>query len=220
MAASVILQAYRTEGELSEMLADIITDMREDGKLDNENIATNLINQAVLLEIEEIKQNLVARYAELETVVTAPDFETLLSSFIENSGFTPVGEISYPTSARYGQNILNDALDTITAWGFYSMAAELPAGNSLHIKISGATWAYEVMPDAPINWTSDDFSFETMSQNFYSVTKGLDCNLKIQFFHNDDKVEEGEDITIEYFENASETATHTRQVHINFAPPV
>lgn len=220
LATSVILQGYRTEGELSELLANIVTDMREDGILNSEGIYQTLINQAVLLNLGNIRLNLEERYAALGMTVYIPNFENWVNTFIENSGFSPQNEIEYPVNTIYGDNILSESIDTLNSWEFYSLSAKLPAGNSLHIRLSGSSWAYIVMPDAPINWDADNYNDISNTQNFYSKEKGKNCMLKIEFFVDESNKESGETITIEYFENGSEVATKTRQIHVNFAPPL
>lgn len=65
LALSVILQGYRTPAELSELLADINTDLRPDGKLDSTLTGSKLINGVSLVDLAKVRSNLVTRYQEM-----------------------------------------------------------------------------------------------------------------------------------------------------------
>lgn len=62
LAVSAILQGYRTESELTELLSNISNDVKADGTLDNDAIGSELINHAVVLDTEKIKQNMLKIY--------------------------------------------------------------------------------------------------------------------------------------------------------------
>ena len=63
LAISVILQGYRSVAELSELLANINSDFREDGELNSESTGSELVNGAMWLHLREIRENLEARYS-------------------------------------------------------------------------------------------------------------------------------------------------------------
>src|SRR4030042_3642799 len=73
LAISMILQGHRTVAELSELLATISTDLREDGMLDNSETGSVLINHSKYLNINGIKENLNNRYQELGLPAVLPD---------------------------------------------------------------------------------------------------------------------------------------------------
>ena len=74
LAVSLMAQGFRTEAELSELLANICTDIREDGKLDNTTLGSKLLNDARLLNLAQVRANLEARYQALGVTVTIPEF--------------------------------------------------------------------------------------------------------------------------------------------------
>jgi hypothetical protein len=82
LAISVILQGYRTTGELSELLANIATDIRTDGVLNSGSLGTQLINDAKLLNLSNIRTNLVSRYKDLGLTASIPDFEKYVTNFM------------------------------------------------------------------------------------------------------------------------------------------
>jgi len=107
LAVSVILQGYLSVAELSELLANISTDIREDGKLDSETLGLQLTNTAKRLQLADIRNNIEARYAALGSTVQVADFEKYVTNFIANSGFEPTEKIEYPVTGNYGPNILS-----------------------------------------------------------------------------------------------------------------
>jgi hypothetical protein len=75
LAVSVILQGNRSEADLSELMANISTDIREDGTLNSQAIGSELINHCKYLDLGKIRNNLVARYNNMGTDAIIPDFE-------------------------------------------------------------------------------------------------------------------------------------------------
>ena len=80
LAASVILQANNTVAELSELLANLSTDLKEDG-LVNTSVNKDKINeQAKLLDLPQIRQHLEKRYQDMDVKATIPAFEKYIDS--------------------------------------------------------------------------------------------------------------------------------------------
>ena len=80
LAISAILQANNSVAELSELLANLITDIREDGTLDSETTAGKLRAQAMSLDLPAIRQHLEARYEEVGVQAVIPNFEQYVDS--------------------------------------------------------------------------------------------------------------------------------------------
>jgi hypothetical protein len=132
VAVSVILQGYLSVAELSELLANISTDIRLDGTLESETLKSQLINTALKLDLAAIRNNLEARYETLGMSVVVADFEKYVLNFITNSGYTPTEKIEYPVNGVFGPNVLNEE-NTEFCSGNYSMVAEVPDGFSLKV---------------------------------------------------------------------------------------
>ena len=80
LAVSAVLQSGNTVAGLSELLAGIITDIREDGVLDNEMLKATLRQNAINLDLPSVRQNLIKRYEELGLEVSIPSFEQFVDS--------------------------------------------------------------------------------------------------------------------------------------------
>ena len=80
LAISAVLQGNNAVAELSELLANITTDLREDGVLTSETLQTRIKAQAVSLNLPQIRKNLEARYEEMGVSATIPDFEQYIDS--------------------------------------------------------------------------------------------------------------------------------------------
>jgi hypothetical protein len=104
IAISSIFQNQRTEADLTQLLADIINDIRTDGILDNIDIQSKLINSAKYLDINKVKTNLAGYYRQLGDSITISKFEDYVNYFVSNTNFVP--SVYYPAEGQYGENIL------------------------------------------------------------------------------------------------------------------
>ncbi len=224
LAVSLILQGLRTDAELSELLANIITDIREDGQLNNANLGTELINHARLLNFARIRENLTVRYQELGLGVKIASFEKYIQYFIDNTEYIITNLIEYPEFSNYGENILFEGKTNFTPNHVYSLAADLPEGTEVIVILKGGLWYYEYLPNGPKNWTISQYNENTKTQTFTSTEPGKACDLKIEFtlpytepvdsVFSKAAINASDTITIEYFENNSQTPTKTKQIFI------
>jgi len=224
LAVSLILQGYRTDAELSELLANIVTDIREDGQLNDTVLGTELINHARLLDLARIRNNLTERYQELGIEVTIADFEKYVELFLENSPYEITNLIEYPEFSDYGENILFEGKIAFQPGHKYSLAASLPVGTEVKVVMSGGLWYYEVLPNGPKNWTVSQYDEITQTQTFTSTEPGKDCDLKIEFvLPYTEPVDSifsgaaryaGDTITIDYFENGAQVPTSSKRIYI------
>ncbi|KOH44364.1 hypothetical protein [Sunxiuqinia dokdonensis] len=206
LAISSILQGYRSEGALTELLSNISNDIREDGQLDDENLGAALINHAVSLNATAIQANLAKRYQELGATASVPGFGPFITNFITKTSFEPTGPvITYPASGIYGQNILAlSTTDYFSGQGnLFSLAAELPKNSALKVRITAlsdsdtittvsadttevsgpvttkAAWYYQTSTN--YNWSISDFDMETFSQTFTAIESDQSCGLALFF---------------------------------------
>jgi uncharacterized protein (TIGR02145 family) len=89
LAISAILQGNRSVGDLTELLANITNDIKEDGLLDDKNIISDLRNSALGLSMVSIRYKLQARYQELGINAIIPAFENYLNGFLSLTGLKP-----------------------------------------------------------------------------------------------------------------------------------
>jgi uncharacterized protein (TIGR02145 family) len=126
LAISVILQGNLTVPDLSELLANISTDIREDGILNSQTLGSALINNAKAIKLDQIRTNLEARYETLGLTVNIPDFEKYVNQFIANTDFkyTSLSELSTnqvteitANTATCGGNIIKEGVSAVTVRG-------------------------------------------------------------------------------------------------------
>lgn len=218
LAISAILQGYRSEAELSELLANLIADISADGKLDSETLGTALISHAKYLNTAKIRENLEKRYEEIGAAAQVPAFEQYITQFIEKSTFKAINLITYPEMVDGKLNILNDNNVVFTASyeNDYRFSANTPKGISLKIKMEyiqggdsiGAHWAYRW--ESGTNWKATDYDSKENLQYFEVVESGKSSILKMLFL-----LGKGAKIKINYFENNDLVATKTRIITIN-----
>lgn len=183
LAVSVILQGYLSVSDLSELLANISTDIREDGILDSKSLGTTLINNARTIKLDKVRQNLESRYETLGLEITISDFEKIVNQFISNTDFEFTGFIKYPESGKHGLNILDKDKTDYTA-GTYSMKAILPDGTSVKVKISGRNWFFPVSQDNT-GWEYSDWNDADSSRIFTSTRTGeLDFEILFESYQD------------------------------------
>jgi len=208
LAASVIFQGINSTGEFSELINEIATDIREDGRLNNSSIGTKLVNHSKLIDPLEIRNNIEKRYRELGVDATIPGFEKYLQLFQDSSDFEFNSQIEYPEYSEYGENVLfEDKANFKSFPEFNTMAADIPIGNTLKIILTGGFWGIQTLPDGPVNWEYSQYDQINKTQTFTVKEPGTSSDLKIVF-------EPGETITIEYFENSTVTPSKTKVKYI------
>jgi uncharacterized protein (TIGR02145 family) len=89
LAVSAILQGNRTAADLTEFLANISNDIREDGILNDEKILMELHSTARSLNTTNIRNKLQSRYLEVGIDKRIPDFEHYINQYLASTGAKP-----------------------------------------------------------------------------------------------------------------------------------
>jgi len=220
LAASVILQGYMSVAELSELLANISTDMREDGILNSQTLGSTLINNAKTIKLDLIRENLEKRYETLGLEVSIPNFEKYVNQFIDNTDFEFTGGIKYPAIGKHGLNILDKEKTEYTT-GTYSMNATLPEGTSLKVKIKGEFHWYFSAFQTNTGWEKSSWNDIDSSRTFTSIRTGdIDFEMMLESFeadsiHGDSTITYTNMIDILVYENGAFDPTWTKVITIN-----
>lgn len=212
LAVSAIIQGFRSESEMSELLSNLSNDLKEDGNLDDAILGSLLLSHAVKLDTVSIRKNLERRYAEIGATIEVPDFGKHIQHFIDNSNFEiqPI-VISYPDEGLYGANILSISKTNFPA-GLgtpLSFSANILKGAELKIKISSlnpssdSVWVFNF--NSNINWLVSDFDMVKRTQTFTVIESGKKSDLEMFF-------EEGTYL-IEYFEMNASTPTRSKTIY-------
>ncbi|MEN8203056.1 MAG: hypothetical protein ABFS28_10710, partial [Bacteroidota bacterium] len=130
--------------------------------------------------------------------------------------------IDYPEFSPYGENILFAEKISVVGNQDYSLAADLPKGAHLKVRLSGGLWYYRVLPDGPVNWSVSKYDSGNKTQLFTSKTPGEFCDLSIQFSPPYPETDSStmqdslfnKEILIECFENLSDTVSWSKRIEI------
>lgn len=207
LAASLILQGYRSESELSQLLGDISTDIRTDGILNSSTLGSYLINDAKLLKPSIIRNNIENKYISLGVTVVISDFEKYITQFIDSTKYTFTNFVTFPSNGIYGTNLLNTT-DTVFPLGDYSFTANLPKGASLKIIQNGnKLLGYNL---GSLNgWTDMGPDTTYVWRTYVSNTTGtLDFHAVIN------NKQFGDTFTLWFYENGSLTPTRIKNIYI------
>lgn len=226
LAISVIIQGFRSEAGLSELMADIIDDIRENGQLNRHESGTYIINHASVLNLENVRTHLENRYNEINTEASIAEFETYVNHFLDNAPYEFTYFIEYPEFGNYGENILSEDKNNFN-FGRYSLAANLPEGTELKIIIHGneiGEWGFPFSINT--SWNRNLYDQNTHSQ-ILTAESGKENDIEIIFsvpmsyWADSTNMVDGKYIdpprstlTIEYFENNSEDPTRTRSIYV------
>ena len=217
LAASIIFQGMHSTGAFSELINEISTDIMADGRLNSSSIGTELVNHTKLADPSEIRNNIENRYRDIGVDATIPDFEKYLKLFQDSSDFEFNSLIEYPEYSEYGENILfGNKVNFLSAPLFYSMAADIPIGNQLKIKMTGGYWGIQTLPDGPINWEYSQYDDNNLSQVFTVKESGTRSDLKIMFDFG--YPAQPYTVTVEYYENSNDVPTRAKVIHIEMHP--
>jgi hypothetical protein len=88
LAITVIVQGMRNTADLTEFLANIATDIKEDGQL-SENLMSELRNTILTVNIPNIRLRLESRYRELGIEASIPPYENYVGQFLAFTGSKP-----------------------------------------------------------------------------------------------------------------------------------
>ena len=211
LAVSVILQGYLSVSELSELLANISTDIREDGQLNSQTLGSILINNAKKIKLEEVRSNLESRCKDIGLNIAIPNFEKYVNQFIENTNFEFTGFIEYPETGKHGINILDKEKINYAA-ATYSLKAILPEGTSLKVKISGKNWFFPALQDNT-GWEYSDWN-DIDSSRIFTATKNGDIDFEILLESYQDSTWHNK-TNIFVYENEDLVPTWSKEITVN-----
>ena len=193
LAISIILQGNRSVGDLTELLANITNDIREDGILNSESIMTNLRNSTKELALTTIRSNLQNRYQALGINASIPAFEKYINDFLVFTGEKPTTTTQQATNITTTSVTLNgmvnaNSLNTIVTFEWGTTASygstitptQSPVTGSSAANVSaditgllpGTTYHFRVKTENVLGITySNDLTFTTLGQVPSAVTQ-------------------------------------------------
>jgi len=178
LAISVLLQGNRSVGDLTELLANIINDIREDGILNNANILESIRNSAKELNLEAIRTNLESRFQELEIYTVAPDFEEYVNTFLAHTGLKP-DAITLEATNRTETGVTLNALvnpNSLSTVVTFEYGTSDSYGNTITSSQSPLTGNFPVRINTKITGLSlaTNYHFRVKAENSLGITYGED----------------------------------------------
>ncbi len=178
LAISIILQGNFSVGDLTEQLANITNDIREDGVLNDETIMTNLRNSVIELDLAGIRANLVFRYQQLGIIASIPDFEKYIQIFLEFTSKSPV-VTTLEESDLDGKNVtLNGLLDpgSLSTIVSFEYGPGLDYGYSVYADQSPLKGNSSVAVSASLTDLNlgTEYHYRIVAQNAHGIAYGED----------------------------------------------
>ena len=213
LAVSCIIQGFRTEAELTELIAGIANDIKTDGVLTNTDLGSALMNHVTYLDSTAIRSYLTDRYTVLGVSYDIPYFEPYIRSF-SNDSLYPVTDalISYPTVGYYGQNLLNKYKTNYYHDVEYSLAVNMKSYGRVKIEIKrlSGTIIWGNALGTGMNWTISNFNSSDCSQIYTSNIPGVNTDLLISF-----PIGTLSTFLISYYEMSSSVPVFTKVITVN-----
>ncbi len=212
LAISLILQGYLPVSDLSELLANISTDILEDGILNSNSLGEILINNATVLQTDEIRNNLESRYEFLGMDIGIPEFEKFVKQFIDSTEYIATNHITYPTVVHSKINILVDSSFIMIPGITYSVGAYLPIGTSIKVICKptyNVDWgAFGVSIFEAIGFTLEN----NYPDNITMTAKGNDETVTVPVMFGESAPVSPTSIDFVIYENNSEDYTRLKTV--------
>lgn len=210
LAISTILQGFRTESELSTLLAVISNDIRVDGILNDANAQSSIIDHALLLDTVSIRNNVSNFYLSLGISASIPYFEKYIQQFISNSTFALTNSvITYPAMGLSGNNLLLKT-QLIYNGAYFSMAGQIKKCSFLTIRLhalSGDLW-YIYSGTGGCNLNPSSYNFANREQFFTVIDPDFPFDLHFENFTAGTYL-------VEYFEINPSTPSFTKTITVN-----
>ncbi len=215
LAISAILQGTHSVAQLTELLAKISLDIKEDGILNNDLLKSELINEAQLLNLSKVKENITKRYKDLGVTATIGVFEPIVENFKKNSGFVFTKKIEYPKVNNANVlNVLSLTKDTTLTSGIsYGINANLPSGTNLKVVFRGVV-------TAPSGFTFGISSANTGWQVASSVLNLVIIQTNSAINSAGFRPEDGGTSLIEIYENGATVPTRTITIKSTALPTI
>ncbi len=234
-AVSVILQAYRSVGEMTELLASLSDDLAPDGTLDSASVKNELSAGVSFVNTDEVTNNLIARFDTLDES-NASGFVPYIENFLERGSadgggpvfpqYGPVRIAIINGEEIYGDawNVLSEELSCVNRnSAFY---AEVPEGFSLKVQLTvtsgwvswrvgtqGTGWDPAGGDSQPLVVEEPNTPLASMSN--VGATQSFVTDLATSEPNSDITFEGRGTVEIAYFANGLEGAYLTRTLEID-----
>lgn len=212
LAVSAILQGNRTTAELSKLQADMISDMKDDGILNDTIIQSSLISHSRELNLDKIKENIIGKYKELGSQLSeVNNFDVHIRNFNLNSSFHFTPTFEFPVKTAIGSNFLALDFNTIKVDTMYAFAVKMPKVGKIQIKMKlldgykSFPWGYVAANN--YGWKIGVYDDVKGEQTFTSTLNDATIDVPITF----PSFGYGKAL-IEYYYNESTTASKSRTV--------
>jgi len=212
LAVSVILQGLLSVADLSELMSKISLDLREDGVLDDIALGEQLVFNAHGLDLMNVRENLELRLENInDGNGVVPPFEKYVLGFIDNTSFEFRSRFEYPEDGKVDKNILHPNF-TSTIKGKYSMAATIPEGSQLIVRLRGNNFVSPFF-QATSGMDRTSWDRETYTAEYTSTRTG-EVDFEIWLDDHDPDGPVHNKIKVEVFEDSLDEPTFTKEILI------
>jgi hypothetical protein len=178
LAISIILQGNRSVSDLTELLATITNDIREDGILNSESIMLSLRNSTKELNLSTIRSSLVNRYQNLGISATIPGFEKYINDFLVFTGQKPITTTQAATNITTTSVTLNAVVNanSLSTAVIFEYGKTINYGDTINATQSPVTGSSSVSVSTALTelLPGTTYHFRVKTKNSLGITYGSD----------------------------------------------
>lgn len=181
LAISSIIQANRSVADLTELLADISSDIKTDGVIDSKDVQTKLATTAVLCNLGGIRENL-SEYYNNDSVFN--NFKYHVKHFVENTEFESLVDLNFLENTNEGINLL--ALSDNTT--LYTDSVYCLGSNLTNVNLDDLIIGYSIIKlseSGTVNYSPIDLTAWSYDTHYCSSepSLGLGCGISIASYN-------------------------------------
>lgn len=208
LAISSILQGNKTTAELSEIMSEIIYEIKEDGILSDNSIHAELLEQAMALVPDRISDHLKNYYLQNGIAIDdIAEFKNYLNQYISLSGGIPELLFKFPSIFDDKINVLDSSQNVFLPNFDYTVAIDMPNAGTVKVVIrqtaGNGTMGY--WDGTEFGWKIDVEDNEYRTLAFNSTLNNEIINDPMFFFGYGEAV-------VEFYYNESETPSNVKSI--------
>jgi hypothetical protein len=219
LAISTLMQGYRTESEVTQIMNDFANDIKKDGTLDDVTIGNDLETHLYYIDTAAVLNNFKVKYRKLYNVDTVNSIDLrFVKNFQNNTTYTNNKSlIEYPLNGKSGnRNILSSTSDTETDFYVFNNVSEIECvvnAKGIKVKLEFYDGNNNRLNGLP-QLLGSNFNWQESLENGNSILSSTTLGRHSWIGGFDGRVSgtPNKRLTIKFFERGNSTATRIKTI--------
>jgi hypothetical protein len=140
---SSIIQSNISGFSFSEFLTVLASDFKDNGNIDNEENQKNLATCGLVLNLEEVRNNLISRYEEIGILIDPYSGSQFLKNFNNSNSFPTIFDGLFPVTVNGYNNLINEGdtvfIDKNQLYSIAVIGGEASDFSNIHVAITSTS---------------------------------------------------------------------------------